>query len=83
MTGNGGEDGDPGLSEEAYAAQIKLLGLRSTGTNTGRTTMYETREGELIGVANADWQEPEQRSETIERLKRRLGVGLFPGAGPH
>ena len=66
---------DDDLTPEGYAAQLRRLGLVLIGHDTGRTTIYKTREQELITVPNADWQTPAQRRETIEKLKRRLGFG--------
>ena len=67
-----------GLSVEGYRAQVSMLGLKPTGTNTGITTIHRSREMDLIPVANPEWQTSEQRQETIDKLKLRMGVGIFP-----
>lgn len=67
------------MTEEQYEAEIKKLGLRRHGLSTAYTDYYLTRDNTLEALPKPRVQTPAQRRETIERLKKRLGIGVFRG----
>jgi hypothetical protein len=67
------------MTEEQYEAELKKLGLRRHGLSTGYTDYYLTRENTFEALPKPGMQTAAQRQETIERLKKRLGIGVFRG----
>jgi hypothetical protein len=68
------------LTTDGYHAELKKLGLRPSGSNSTEThDFYLTRDHLLQSVMKPELQTPAQRRETIDRLKRLLGVGVFRG----
>jgi hypothetical protein len=70
---------ETGLTEDGYRAELKKLGLHPSGASTGKNDFYRTRDGSLQAVPQPDFQTPQQRRETIEKLKLQLGIGVFRG----
>lgn len=60
------------MTPEKYYSIVKnTLGLRESGV----PNVYFTSAQEVYYVPNPHSQTPEQRIETIERLKARMGIG--------
>lgn len=75
---------DEGLTEDQYRAQLRRLGLRPTGISTELHTMYITTvDDQVVPVPHVNLQTPQQRKETIERIKRNFGVDWGGYAGPY
>lgn len=60
------------MTEDEYYAVVKRLGLRPSNI----LTVYLTSENEAYNVPLANRQTPEQREETISKLRLRLGITM-------
>jgi hypothetical protein len=66
------------MTIEQYLAQLRKYGLTKTHARSGNYTFYETADGDKVPVRNPEDLTDQQRQETIDRLKKTLGVDL-PG----
>lgn len=60
------------MTIEQYYATVRRLGLKPTTT----PNVYANSAGEFYNVPDASNFTPEQRVETLEVLKRLLGIGF-------
>ena len=69
---------DDGITSEQYLAQLKKLGLSPTRFRYNKHTIYNTADGDTISVLDPDGQTVEQRAETLQRVRDRLGISEQP-----
>jgi hypothetical protein len=59
------------MTNEEYYATVRRFGLKRSGV----PTVYFNSSMEAFNVPEGSTQTPEQRIETIEYLRRALGIG--------
>jgi hypothetical protein len=62
------------MNEDQYFAAARRFGLKPTNV----PGVWATSTGEFHNVPDASRMTPDQRAETIEVLKRLLGIGSAP-----
>lgn len=72
------DDKDDGLTEAEYNAGVARLGLRPTAIKTEDHTIHSTVDGDAISVPHGDRLTMHGRKEALDRLKLRLGIGIWP-----
>jgi hypothetical protein len=62
------------MTIDEYYAEVRRLGLRPSAI----PHIYLSRTNDVHSVPDANYQSPEQRSETIVRLKFVMGISSAP-----
>jgi len=62
------------MNQEEYYRAARRLGLKPTKV----PNVWANSAGEFYNVPDPTRQTPEQRTETIEMLKKNLGIGTAP-----
>jgi hypothetical protein len=73
------------VTEEEYYAEMKKLGYVPDGVGTKLTECFKHTDGGDMDLmaTRANQLSPEDRAETLERMKRYLGIRYPSGARVH
>ncbi len=70
------------MTEDDYHNEFRALGFALTGLATNLTEQWEREsDGCQIVVTKASELSPEDRAESVEYIKRSLGIGYPIGGG--